>query len=219
LQHFEDSNSKAYTSEGNDAARASVITTKTNPLGAIRLWLSQPLHGREMRSRWMTIGGFGFKDSYGCMKVKGFDPPEVKLERAVAFPPNGAQNVPPTWSVTESPDPRLDPSKEPGYPITFGAEWNKNFMPRDFACTLQRKDGDKWVDVPAQVSYPGHDYAKTMAGLKYAFVLPTNKLQGDTLYRITADISMQRHDEGKLVSCFRTGNSTGARSWDTSQQR
>ena len=219
LQHFEDSKVEGYTDEGDEAARTSVITTKTTPASAIKLWLSQPLHGREMRTRWMTIGGFGFKDSYGCMRIKGFSPPEHELERGVAFPPNGADNVPLTWSVTESPDPRLEPAKEPGYPITFCGAWNDNFMPRDLKCTLQKLAGDKWVDVPAQVSYPGHDYADTMAGLKYAFVLPVETLEGSTVYRIEAQYSLEVRAEGKVISCFRTAATNNARSWDTQQQR
>jgi hypothetical protein len=219
LQHFEDSKQKGYSDAGDEAARTSVITTKTTPEGAIRLWLSQPLHGREIRSRSLTIGGFGFKDGYACMRIKGFSPKGSELERGMAFPPNGADNVPHTWSVTESPDPRLDTEKEPGYPITFCAQWNEPFMPRDFTCTLQKLSGDKWEDVPVQVSFPGHDYVDAMGNLKYAFVLPTATLSGSTVYRLEAKYSLERGSEGHVTSTFRTAASNNARSWDTKQQR
>jgi hypothetical protein len=70
-----------------------------------------------------------------------------------------------------------------------------------------------------QVSFPGNNYPETMGTLKYAFVLPIEKLAGDTVYRITVEFSQERGSEGKLTSCFRTAASNNARGWDTRQQR
>lgn len=218
MSHSQDQKADGFSKEGDQAARTSNLTAKNTPEGAIKLWLGQPLHGRQIRATWLTVSGFGFHEGYACLRIKDTSPPEMAVERMVVFPPNGARDVPVTWAPNEAPEPRLSPDSEPGYPLTFSFVWNQDVVPRDLKATLERKEGEGWVPVPAQVSWNENNAPAALARLKYAFVLPVSKLEPNAVYRITGEAVLER-DTAKFSSSFRTGTSTSARSWDTSQQR
>lgn len=219
MTHSQDKNLKGFSKEGDAAARTSVLTRKNTPKGAIGQWLNQPLHGRDLRALWLTKAGFGFHEGFACLRTGGLSGTSFSVTRAAVFPPNDAHDVPVTWALGESPEPRQDAANTPGYPITFSYEWGKPFLPRDLKATMQRKDGDEWKDVPVQVTAPGLNVPATMAGFKYAFVLPVEQLAANTVYRLEITFQTEGREDGAIRTCFTTGSSTSPRSWDTAQQR
>ncbi|MCC7508936.1 MAG: CAP domain-containing protein [Planctomycetes bacterium] len=218
MSHSQDPKADGYSKQGDEAARTSNLTAKNTPEGAIKLWLGQPLHGRQIRTTWLTVSGFGFHEGYACLRIKDTSPPEMSVERMVVFPPNGARDVPITWAPNEAPEPRLAADTEPGYPLTFSFGWNQDVAPRDLKARLERKEGDGWVPVAAQVSWNENNAPDALARMKYAFVLPVERLQPGSIYRLSGEAVLER-DTTKFSSSFRTGTSTNARSWDTAQQR
>lgn len=218
MTHFQDAKADGYTKEGDQAARTSILTAKNTPVGAVKLWLGQPLHGRQLRATWLTVSGFGFHEGYACLRVNDLSAPEMPVEQLVAFPPNGARDVPVAWAPHESPEPRLEADKEPGYPITFSFGWGNDVFPRALKAKLERRQDDGWVEVPAQVSYGSNNAPVALARMKYAFVLPVTQLEPDTVYRVSGEAVVDRVTAA-FSSTFRTGRSTNARGWDTSQQR
>lgn len=218
MTHFQDAKADGYSKEGDQAARTSNLTAKNTPVGAVKLWLGQPLHGRQIRATWLTISGFGFHEGYACLRVTDLSAPEMPVEQFVAFPPNGARDVPVAWAPHESPEPRLDAEKDPGYPITFSFGWGNDVFPRALKAKLERRGNDGWVEVPAQVSYGSNNAPSALARMKYAFVLPVTQLEPDTVYRISGEAVVDRAT-ANFSSTFRTGRATNARAWDTTQQR
>ncbi len=219
MTHSQDKKLNGYTKEGDAAARTSVLTRKNTPTGAIGQWLNQPLHGRDLRALWLTKAGFGFYEGFACLRTSGLSGTSFSVTRAAVFPPNDARDVPVTWASGESPEPRQDAGKTPGYPITFSYDWGKPFLPRDLKATMFRKDGAEWKEVAVQVTAPGLNVPASMTGFKYAFVLPVEQLAANTVYRLEIQFQTEDREDGAIRTCFTTGSNSSPRSWNTAQQR
>ncbi|MBE7493087.1 MAG: hypothetical protein HS108_15205 [Planctomycetes bacterium] len=219
MKHSQDRAKPGYTKEGDAAARTSILTRKNTPEAAVAGWFGQPLHGRDIRSSWLGKAGFGFHEGNGAIRTSGLVTPEQKLPGPVVFPPNDCRDVPTGWASGESPEPRLDPSRAPGFPITLCWPWGVPLKVTALAATLESRDGDQWKPVKVQASFPGQDYPKHMAGFDYVYILPVDTLQPNTTYRLKVTLTSSGGEEATRETCFVTGTRSDARQWRPDQQR
>jgi len=219
MKHHQERNKPKYSKEGDSAARTSILTRRNNPEAAIAGWLGQPLHGRDIRAPWFGKAGFGFHEGGGAIRTSGLVVPEQKLSGPVIFPPNDCRDVPLSWATGEAPEPRLDATKAPGFPITISWPWGVPLKVSALAATLESLDGKDWKPVKVQASFPGQDYPKGMTGFDYVFVLPVETLQARTVYRLKVTLTASDGEEASCETCFTTDTQSDARQWRPEQQR
>lgn len=218
MKHSQDRTKPKYSKEGDGAARTSILTRKNNPTAAIAGWMGQPLHGRDIRAPWFAKAGFGFHEGGGAIRTSGLTTPEQKLGGPVIFPPNDCRDVPLSWASGEAPEPRLDATKAPGFPITISWPWGTPLKATALVATLELREDDTWKPVKIQSSFPGQDYPAAMAGFDYVYILPVEALQARSTYRLKVTVTTTS-DEAMRETCFTTGTQSDARQWKHQQQR
>ncbi|MCC6464670.1 MAG: hypothetical protein IT463_04945 [Planctomycetes bacterium] len=218
LTHDEVAGNPGYSKEGHDAGMSSLVTVMQEPAGIAFSLFDTPLHGFDLRAPWFTQSAFGAGEGYGVIRVVGVKPRAMTFVAPAVFPPNNAVNVPTGWA-RETPDPRLDPAKGSGYPITLYFRWCELGNPATMTARLEALEGERWTELPCQVTFNAATLSQAARSVYSkacpVFVLPHASLAADTLHRLTVVYSGGKGEP--LVSCFTTGSNRGQHAWDTTQ--
>lgn len=219
ISHDEKSGNPGYSKEGHDAGMSSEVTM-IGDLDSVAFSLfDTPLHGFDLRAPWFTQSAFGATEGYGVVRILGVKPRAMPFVAPAVFPPNNAINVPVSWA-RETPDPRIDPSKGNGYPITIYFRWCDLGNPAKMSAKLEALDGESWSELPCQVTYNVATLSQAGRGVYSkacpVFVLPHDALASETLHRLTITYPGGKSGE-TLLTCFKTGSARGQHAWPTAQ--